>query len=576
MKTRHVLVGLIFATTAANAATSLTRGPYLQLLTDESVTIVWRTAASAKCGVSVRALTGTATIVSGSTGTTCAIAVTGLQRGTQYAYRPLADGVALTTESTFKVGDPSQPYTFLVVGDSGDGGSHQMAVRDRMNATPADFMVHTGDMIYDSGAAGDFDSKFFKPYADLIRRLVFWPCLGNHDVRSSSGQPWRDAFYTPANNAANTENYYSFDYGNAHVVVLNSNASTSPGSAQYKFLDEDLAASTARWKFVAFHHPIYSSSHHGSYTGLRNDLLPLFDTHAVDIVFMGHDHDYERTTSMRNNKSVAAGAGTVYVTTGGGGRSLYSAGTSSFTAFSESSYNFTKVAVSGDRLTLQMIRENGSVGDTLTLIKGPIRGPTKGPTTTTTIPAAVRKIDLQPSADTYIEAGTEATWDHGLCKHFDVDTSPFGVSYLKFDLSWVRHRIVSAVLELYTTNSSRDGGSVYSIPTSSWVEGTGNGLDTSSAGGPGLKWTDVDLNHDGVLDSRDGSRLVPIATRRVGSIGPVTSSSAVQVDVTAAVLGNPGFYTIAIMNGVSDGATYSSRNASKRHPVLHLTIATVP
>jgi predicted phosphodiesterase len=504
--------------------------------------------------------------VTGTTGTTCAVAVTGLQRGVQYAYRPLADGAALTTESTFKVGHPGQPYTFLVVGDSGDGGSDQMKIRDRLVATPADFIVHTGDMIYDDGEAADFDPKFFKPYAALIRKLVLWPCLGNHDVRTSSGQPWRDAFYTPANNAAKSENYYSFDYANAHVVVLNSNSSTSPGSNQYEFLEDDLAASTAQWKFVSFHHTIYSSSHHGSDTDIRSDLVPLFDKYGVDVVFMGHDHSYERTKPMRANK-VVTGPGTVYVTTGGGGRDLYDIEDSnSFTAFAESAFHFTRATVAGNRLTLQMIRASGAVGDTATITKGTTPPPPPPPPTGT-------RIDLEPIADTYIEAGTEAVWDHGASKHLDVDASPRGVTYLKFDLSSVRKPVLRATLELRTTNSSRDGGSVYSIASSGWVEGNRTGIDTTSVGGPGLKWTDVDRYVDGVLDTKDSSPLVPIATRLVGTIGPVTSGTTVQVDVTAAFVGSPGIYTIAIANNVSDGATYSSRNASANHPVLHLTLA---
>src|SRR6185503_15453317 len=138
-------------------------------------------------------------------------------------------------------------------------------------------------------------------YQDLVRRLVFWPCLGNHDWSTASGQPWRDAFVTPANNAAGSENYYSFDFGNAHFTVLNSNQSTSPGSAQHDFLEEDLAATSQRWKFVVFHHPVYSSSQHGSDTTIRSNLTPLFDAYGVDVVFMGHDHDYERTKPLVGN-----------------------------------------------------------------------------------------------------------------------------------------------------------------------------------------------------------------------------------------------------------------------------------
>src|SRR5205823_3682534 len=133
-------------------------------------------------------------------------------------------------------------------------------------------------------------------------------------VLGASGQPWRNAVFTPANNPAGSENYYSFDVGNAHIVVLNSNERTVPGSLQYTFLDHDLASTSARWKLVFFHHTIYSSgTTHGSNLVIRANLVPLFDAHAVDLVLMGHEHNYERTLPLRANQVVAPGAGTVYV-----------------------------------------------------------------------------------------------------------------------------------------------------------------------------------------------------------------------------------------------------------------------
>jgi predicted phosphodiesterase len=293
---------------------ALVRGPYLQLLTPESVTIVWETDVPVVCGLEIGPAGGAATVIAGATGTVCAIDVESLSRGTLYAYTPLADGAPLDAPSVFRTDDPSRPFSFLVVGDSGSGGSKQADVRDAMEATPADFILHTGDMVYDDGAAEDFDPHFFRPYRDLVRRLVFWPCLGNHDVRTAGGAPWRDAFHTPANNPAGTENYYSFDFGNAHVVVLNSNADLAAGSAQHTFLDRDLAASVATWKFVAFHHSIYSSRR--DYPDLKAALVPVFDRHRVDAVFMGHDHHYERTHLLRADQVVGPGEGTLYVTTG--------------------------------------------------------------------------------------------------------------------------------------------------------------------------------------------------------------------------------------------------------------------
>jgi cysteine-rich repeat protein len=373
---RAVAASLLVTLVSPAAAATLTRGPYLQLLTATSVTVVWNTDLPAVCSVAVAPVGGTASVIDGGSGTVCAVAVGGLVAGTEYAYTPQADGVALDQPSTFHTDDPAAPFSFLVFGDSGCACTAQFAVRDRLLATPADFIVHTGDMIYDAGAAADFDPKFFAPYRDLLRRMVLWPCRGNHDVETANGAPWRDAFWTPANNPAGSEDYYSFDYGNAHFVVLDSNADTAPGGAQHEFLQQDLAASQARWKLVAFHHPIYSSSRHGSALTLRADLRPLFDGYRVDVVFMGHDHDYERTKPLRGDRIVAPGFGTVYVTTGGGGKSLYQSGASDFTAYAESVNHFTHVAIDGDTLDLQMIRADGSVGDTMRLEKasGPACG----------------------------------------------------------------------------------------------------------------------------------------------------------------------------------------------------------
>jgi len=358
----------VLAASTAHAA-KVVRGPYLQLVGAHAATVVWKTDTPAACAVELHGPDGASRRVTGGHGKRCAVAVDDLAPGAAYEYVPLADGAALTGTSQFRTDDPAAPFAFLVLGDSGCGCEMQRAVAARMEATPADFLLHTGDMVYEEGAAADFDAKLFAPYAMLLRRLDLWPTLGNHDIRTSDGTPWRHAFRTPANNPDHDAGYYSFDHGNAHVVVLNSSADTRPGSRQRAFLDADLGASHATWKFVVFHHTIYSSGYHGSNLKLRANLLPVLDSHAVDVVFMGHDHDYERTLPLRANAQVAPGAGTVYVTTGGGGDALRPVGTSPFTARAEATFHFVRVAIDGKKLTATMLRADGTVGDELTLEK---------------------------------------------------------------------------------------------------------------------------------------------------------------------------------------------------------------
>ncbi len=83
---------------------------------------------------------------------------------------------------------------------------------------------------------------------------------------------------------------------------------------------------------------------------MQTYLVPIFETYGVDVVFSGHDHDYERTEALRSNGIVEPGEGTVYVTTGGGGGSLNGVGSKWFTAYSESVLHFVRVSVAGGSL----------------------------------------------------------------------------------------------------------------------------------------------------------------------------------------------------------------------------------
>lgn len=352
----------------AEASPALSRGPYLQRLTQRSVTVVWRTDAAAACSLAIRADGRPPRTVQGPSGTSCVLEVDGLEPATTYHYKPQADGVGLGGEASFRTDGARGTFAFLVFGDSGCGCPTQFAVRDQMLASPADFLVHTGDMVYRKVLRPeDFDRVVFEPYRSLMSRLVLWPCLGNHDRARDDGTIWREVFVTPANNREGAEDYYSFDYGNAHVVVLDSNAPMGRKSPQRRFLDRDLAASAAPWKFVVLHHPLYSSGAHGGTTRIRRSLVPLLDQHRVAAVFSGHDHDYERTKPLRGGVVVPPDAGTVYVTTGGGGKSIRPVGGSDVTAFAESSFHFTRVTVADDTVTLEMVRHDGQVRDRVVL-----------------------------------------------------------------------------------------------------------------------------------------------------------------------------------------------------------------
>jgi predicted small lipoprotein YifL len=86
---------------------------------------------------------------------------------------------------------------FVVLGDWGAGLDSSDRVADRLckwrKKHPFDLVLTTGDNIYPSGSASDFEDNFFDPFSCLLDHGVRWrSALGNHDVITDNGQPELD------------------------------------------------------------------------------------------------------------------------------------------------------------------------------------------------------------------------------------------------------------------------------------------------------------------------------------------------------------------------------------------------
>jgi predicted phosphodiesterase len=353
----------------------LTRGPYLQSVTATSAIIVWRTDAPGSSRVDYGVGDYTHSIELPDPTTEHAITLADLITGTEVLYRISTDSVELASGSFRTASSPDQPFSFAVIGDSGIGSGEQYAVADQMVALDPHFVLHTGDVIYPDGQADGYDPFFFQPYQALARRAPVFPSLGNHDYHTQRGQPYLDAFYLPHNNPANTERYYSFEWGNAHFTALDFN--TGPDEAQLDWLRDDLRATDKTWKIVFYHQAIYSSGPHGheSWVEAKRALLaPIFEEHDVDLVINGHDHAYERTLPIND---------VLYIVSGGGGASTYEVVPQPFSAYAETTHHTVFVTIEGCILTLLAIKPDGTVFDATTLTKTclvPTPEPTPVPT----------------------------------------------------------------------------------------------------------------------------------------------------------------------------------------------------
>jgi predicted phosphodiesterase len=233
-----------------------------------------------------------------------AVALTGLDPGSTYHYRVEGAGGSSATGHflTAPVGDDPR-FDFVVVGDSGSGGKGQLAVAELLERLRPDLILHTGDVVYPAGEERHYERRFFAPYRNLIKTVPIFPVLGNHDVRKRNGAAFLETFHPPLGSPGSTKRYYSFDWGGAHFVALDSELyygdTGSDPEEQRDFLERSLAATRKRWRFVFLHGSPYGSSRHGGDGRVREDLESLFARHGVDVVFSGHDHVYERTVPIK-------------------------------------------------------------------------------------------------------------------------------------------------------------------------------------------------------------------------------------------------------------------------------------
>ncbi len=242
---------------------------------------------------------------------------------------------------------------FVVFGDSG-GGPLQSAVREQLDTVRFDLMLHVGDIAYGSGTLAELESQFFAEYAPILGNVPIFPTSGNHDYETQGGAPFRQVFALPENGLpSGVERWYSFDWGDIHFVALDTERVEATQTA---WLENDLSRNLLPWTVVYLHRPPYSSGDHGSADGVRRAFTPLFADYGVDVVFAGHDHDYERTVAID---------GVTYIVTGGGGHGTRPVGKSSFTAYSEDVLHFVYGEVTTDRMVLHAIDASGREFDSV-------------------------------------------------------------------------------------------------------------------------------------------------------------------------------------------------------------------
>jgi hypothetical protein len=367
----------------------------------------------------------------------------GLTPGDTFAYRVLKGRKIIFAAEGRAPRRADQSYRFVAFGDCGAGRAQQRAVAYQAYLTRPDFVMITGDIVYSRGRISEYREKFWTIYnaneasplvgAPLLRSTLFLAAPGHHDIATrdlgkypdglayflywnqprngppADGQAMRaPALAGPARNtqafvAAGGGAYprmanFSFEYGNAHWLILDSNPYVDWTNREMRaWVNRDLAAAASTtWRFVAFHHPGFNSSKAHFNAQQMRRLADLFESGHVDVVFSGHVHNYQRTYPLvfradpdgdaelaRNEdrvpgrwkldrvfdgRTVTRPQGVIYVITGAGGNTLYNPeqqddpeSWQTFThRFISKVHSLTIADVAGTTLTVRQVSATGA------------------------------------------------------------------------------------------------------------------------------------------------------------------------------------------------------------------------
>ena len=381
---------------------------------------------------------------------------TGLEPGSTFMYRVSKNGKVVFSAEAKALKSAEQSYRVAISGDLAAGTKQAGKIAYGIYKLKPDVFAIAGDIAYSQGLITDYKTRFWPVFnsdntdtlgVPLLRSIPTFAAVGNHDAetRDLDRFPGALAYYhfwdqplngpdgkeggplVPALKASDAnrkafldgaaDKYprmtnFSFDYGNAHWTVLDSDAYVEWSDSTLKdWVTKDLEkGKDATWRFVLFHHPGFNSSRAHYEQQQMRLLAPIFEKGKVDIVFAGHVHNYQRSYPMyfapdnlgnqlvsgadnRKRGKVVNGrwtldkkfdgkrntkpSGVIYIVTGAGGQGLYNPDQTKDTdswqkftvKFESRVHSFTILDVNGNTLVLRQLNINGKEVDRVKITK---------------------------------------------------------------------------------------------------------------------------------------------------------------------------------------------------------------
>ncbi len=243
----------------------------------------------------------------------------GLKGNSEYVYS-VGDGQKWSNVKPFSTALANGDTNFFVFGDI--QAEDTTKISNLMSAVANDGVdydlgIQTGDSIETANIYSHWDDILKVFSNDNISDIDLLHVLGNHEFM---GDPQADSSVLIYN--LQNKDFYSLDYGNVHISVINYAAIESNLDTALKWLEKDAGSSNAIWKIVTLHVPPYNTNISDSHKAFTEKFPKVAQKAGVDFVFSGHDHSYARTAPMTDMK-VDEENGVTYFICGSSGEKSY-------------------------------------------------------------------------------------------------------------------------------------------------------------------------------------------------------------------------------------------------------------
>jgi acid phosphatase type 7 len=318
---KSLLTGFLILLFPVIALSQVTRKPYLQIPTPNSIIICWQTGT----GVAGKVFYGTSSQklinnVNESENEEIyhEVKLTGLKPATKYFYSVESSQGA---EDQYFITPPetgiSTPVRIWFISDFGqtdseDNARRKQTVEEWKSFNNGDYhaslLISTGDQSEDD-AIYQIQHNYFSQLEPVLVTTPLYTAIGNHDDHDTVLN-YLKTFTLPSKGEAGgissgTEKYYSFNYSNIHVVMLCTEVNDKEMKAETEWLKKDLELNKQEWLIAGMHQPLHSAGYHPTDGNegaqqRRKEWLTLLEDHGVDLILQGHNHVYERSFLVDN------------------------------------------------------------------------------------------------------------------------------------------------------------------------------------------------------------------------------------------------------------------------------------